>query len=75
VCHDIWEGSDYLLLWREVGALLEFEIANGTRQREIAVNSAKVDETTGSTNASLFAYQKSVFDHGKPTPGMHAPSF
>lgn len=30
VCNDIGEGCDNLLLGREIGALLEFKVANGT---------------------------------------------
>lgn len=47
-------GHD-LLLGREFGALLEFKITNGTGQGKVAVDTAKVDETTRSANASLFA--------------------
>jgi hypothetical protein len=28
---NIWEGSDYLLLGRKVGALLELEVTDGAR--------------------------------------------
>ena len=28
--HNVWESGNNLLLWGEVGTLLEFEITNGT---------------------------------------------
>jgi len=57
---DLWKGSDDLLLRWEVGALLEFEIANGAREGEVAVDSAKVDKSTGCANSCLFACGVSV---------------
>lgn len=53
-------GSHDLLLGRELGALLEFKVTNGTGQSEVAVDTAKVDETARSTNASLFACRESA---------------
>lgn len=42
---DIWKRGDYLLLGREICALLELEVAYRTRQGEVAVHATKVDET------------------------------
>jgi len=47
--------SDNLLLGSEIGTLLELEVANGTRQCQIAVDSAEIDEATRSTDSGLFA--------------------
>lgn len=52
---DVGEGGNDLLLGREVGALLELKVTDGTAQSEVAVDTAKVDEATSSTDASLFA--------------------
>lgn len=49
-------GGNDLLLRREVGALLEFEVTDGTRQGEVAVDTTKVDEATGGANSSLLTY-------------------
>jgi hypothetical protein len=51
---------DNLKLGGKLGALLEFEIANGTRQGKVAVDTTKVDETAGSRNARLFACERNT---------------
>ena len=56
VNHNIGVGRDNLLLGRQLGALLELEIANGSRQGQVSVHAAKVDEATGGCNPCLFAY-------------------
>ena len=53
---DVGESGDDLLLRGQIGALLEFEITNGTREGEVAIDTAKVDETTGGADTSLLAY-------------------
>ena len=53
---DVGEGGDYLLLGREVGALLEFEVAYRTRQGEVAIDAAKVDEASCCLDAGLFGW-------------------
>ena len=53
VSHNIWVCCHDLLLRSKVGALLELKIADGTRQCQIAVNSAEVDETASSTNSGF----------------------
>lgn len=50
---DIGESGHDLVLGGQLGTLLELEIANGTRQGEVTVNSAKVDEATSCCNAVL----------------------
>jgi len=54
VCDHIRECSNNLLLGSEVGTLLELEVADGTRQGQVAVDSAEIDEPTGSTDSGLF---------------------
>ena len=51
----VGERSDDLLLRREVCALLELKVTNGSAEREVAVHTTKVDEATCSANASLLA--------------------
>jgi surfactin synthase thioesterase subunit len=41
---DIREGSDYLLLGRKIGALLELEVAYRARQGKVAVDAAEVNK-------------------------------
>jgi hypothetical protein len=53
---DIWECGDYLVLGRELCALLELEVANGARQGKIAIDSAEVNETSCSLNACFLGY-------------------
>jgi hypothetical protein len=53
---DIGVGCDNLVLWRKVGTLLELEVANGTGQGEVAVDTAKVDEATSGSDTVLLAY-------------------
>ena len=49
-------GND-LLLGGKLGTLLEFEVTNGAGQGEVTVDTAEVDETTGSADTSLLAYR------------------
>ena len=56
----IGECSDNLLLGSEIGTLLELEVTDGTRQRQVAVDSAEVDEATSGTDSGLFSYMGSV---------------
>lgn len=58
-------GCDDLLFWRELGALFEFEVANGTREGKIAVDSAKVNEPSCSTNSCFLACSKGKLKHPK----------
>lgn len=48
--------GDNLLLGRQLRALLEFEITDGTGQSQVSIDTAKVNEATRSTNASFLAY-------------------
>jgi hypothetical protein len=50
---DVGKGSDYLLLGREIGALFELEVTYRTRQGEVTVDTAKVDEATCGLNTRL----------------------
>lgn len=51
----VGESSDNLLLRWEVCALLELKVADGSAKGKVAVNSAKVDESTGCADAGLLA--------------------
>lgn len=51
---DVGVSSDNLVFGGQLGAFLEFEITNGTRQGEITVHATKVDKTTGRRDAVLF---------------------
>jgi hypothetical protein len=51
----IRESSDDLLLRREICALLELKVTDGSAECEVAVHAAKVDEATCCANASLLA--------------------
>jgi hypothetical protein len=51
----VGESSDYLLLRREVCALLELKVSDSSAKGKVAVNSAKVDEATGCADAGLLA--------------------
>lgn len=53
---DVWESCHDLLLRREIGALFELEISNRSAKREIAINSAEIDEPTSRTDACLLAF-------------------
>lgn len=55
VDRDVRICGDNLLFRRETGALLELEITNGARQGQVAIDAAKVDETTGRANPCLLA--------------------
>lgn len=48
--------SDNLLLGRQLGALLEFEITNGPRQGQVAIDTAKVNEAASGADTSFLAY-------------------
>lgn len=50
--------GDDLLLGSELCALLELEVADSSGQGKVAVDTTKVDETTGSSNPCLLACAK-----------------
>lgn len=50
---DVGEGGHDLVFGGQLGALLELEIANGTRQRQVAVDTAKVDEAASGCDSVL----------------------
>lgn len=45
-------GND-LLLGSKLCALLEFEITNGSREGQVAIDTSEIDETAGSGNSCL----------------------
>lgn len=47
------EGCDNLLLRRKICTLLELEVTNGSRESEVSVNTAKVDESTSRSDTRL----------------------
>ena len=51
-------GSHNLLLGSKFGALLKLEVADGARQSQIAVDTAEVDKTAGSSYPGLLAYKE-----------------
>lgn len=53
---DFREDGDDLLLRGQICTLLELEVADGSAQREVAIDSAKIDEATSSTDARLLAF-------------------
>lgn len=52
---DVGERRHDLLLRRKVCALFELEISDGSAERQVAVDSAKVDESAGCTYTCLLA--------------------
>lgn len=55
---DVGVCRDNLLLGSKLCALLEFEIANGTGEGQVAVDPTKIDETAGSGNSCLLTYRR-----------------
>lgn len=53
--HNIWVCGHNLLFRSKIGALLEFKVTDGTRQCQVAVDSAEVDKSASSTNSGFFA--------------------
>ena len=52
---NVWIRGDDLSLWGKIGALLEFKVSNRPRQRQIAVDSAKVDKAASRCDSSLLS--------------------
>ena len=52
----IREGSDDLLLRREIRALLELKVADSSAEGQVTVDSAKVDKATCCADARLLAF-------------------
>ena len=50
---NIWEGGDNLLLWWELGALLELKVTDRAGESEVTIDAAKVYEATGRRDASF----------------------
>lgn len=53
VDNDVGICSNDLLLGSKLCALLEFKIANGSREGQVAVDTSEIDETAGSGNSCL----------------------
>ena len=54
----VWEGGNDLLLWGKLWRLLKLKVTNGTGQSEVAVDTPKVDKSTGSSDASLLTWRE-----------------
>jgi hypothetical protein len=55
-CHIRISGND-LLFGCQLRALLEFKVADGSRQGQVPVHTAEIDKATRGANASLLAYR------------------
>ena len=52
---NIWECRNYLLLWRQLCALLELEIADCAGQGQVAIDTTEVDEASSGLNSCLLS--------------------
>ena len=52
---DVREGGHDLLLGRKLGALLEFEVSDSSRQSEVTVDAAEIHEASGGLNTRLLS--------------------
>lgn len=57
---DIRVSCDNLVFGRELSALLELKVTNGTGQSEVTVDAAKVDKATSGCDSVLFAYRNAL---------------
>lgn len=55
---DIGVCGDYLLFRGQLGALLEFEIADSSRKSKVAVDTSEIDKASRSTDTGFFACEK-----------------
>ena len=55
VYRDIGKSGHNLLLRRKIRALLEFEVANGSTERKVAIDSAEINKATGCTYTCFLA--------------------
>lgn len=56
--NDVGVRGDNLLLGSQLVALLELEVANSPGKGKVAVDSAKVDESSGSSDTCLLTCKK-----------------
>ena len=68
-------GGDNLLLRREIGALLELKVTDGTGQGEVAVDATKVDKATSGANSCLLACLRVSKVRNRGAENRNAPSF
>lgn len=54
--HNVGVSGHDLLLGGKLGALLELEIADGSRESEVAVDPSEVDETTSGGDPCLLTW-------------------
>lgn len=54
--YDVGVGSHNLLLGSKFGALLEFEVADGSGESEVAVDSSEIDKATSGSDSCLLAW-------------------
>lgn len=62
---NIRESSDNLRLWGEFSNLLELEVTNGAGQGKIAIDTAKIDETTSGNDTVLLSLELGLVVFGK----------
>ncbi len=74
VSDNIWVRCHNLLLRGKIGTFLEFEVTNGTRQCQVAIDSAEVDESAGSTDSGFLALE-GVSKQSLANIVMDIPSF
>ena len=60
VRYNIGKSCNNLLFRCQVGTLLELEISDSSRQRQITIDTSKVDEAASSTDSGLLACNKSA---------------
>lgn len=60
VHNHIGVGSDNLLLWCQLRALLELEITDGSGQGKVSVDASKVHEAASGGDSCLFPYISNV---------------
>jgi hypothetical protein len=82
--HDVRVRGYNLLFRCQLGALLELEIADSARERQVTVHSAEIDKAAGSCDSRLLAYTSSNTsmvsikvggDRGGAPIAKRAPSF
>lgn len=52
---NIWVSSDDLLLWCKLSTFLELEVANSSRQSQIAINAPEINKPSSRRNPSFLA--------------------
>jgi hypothetical protein len=61
--HNIGVCCNNLLLWGQLGTLLEFEVSNSTGEGEVAIHPTEIDETAGGSDSCLLAWSHIRVSH------------